>query len=818
MYPRIVPLFLLLGLLVSLLPAQQGCTGASPVASFKLYVKPPEFAPYPLREVNELLPGMKIQYQPVHITGSDPKDARIALILAESIRGSESQRLLILEPQRADQIAEWELPFRTEIVALVFGPQGLSESKVGNLIKKDASLVKELANYAEQTQRVEDLINVLEEAERSPRPGESLDAALTGFSTRHGMSMTPLDRQASTSDQALALMRTLNPTLSTYDPLAPSPNQRLQQSAGLAASVAGLFWGSQVVLYAGGAGLFLNMRSLLFPGSEFRSALLQGNDEQRLTLCTKATQHKSRTRLAYLWATRVPDTPPPGVTLSERIHTGAGLDAALPVMLAESAEWRNVSRAQEWRLQSVDGAVEHPLTVTADSSSRTLRFRVPEHTGPGLYKLAARWDWLLLKPNGYFHVHTVQSGNGPSLSGRSYRSLLDGAKDVEIAVEGGDFRFVEQATLKRKGDPYSTPRAVPFRLVDQPESESKGLFVLLNGPALERGTWQLALKQTGGKELQVEVPVLPQPPVVGNLPLRLNLGGESVTVSLEGQRLELVTSVEAEGVRFTPAAPSAASPAQPLTSLLFSAEVDSALPAGTKLDLKLKLRDRTDPVVLPGAIEILGPLPALLSSQIAHRENNGVALREQELSAGGLVTTVLAARHAGSNGTLQIACKDGVMQAEALALRPGQTSRDARLQMSSPESFHLTFDPGRVGQHGCLVEARLQTETGTSTPLLLGRVVRLPKLEGLTLSDELLGEDLFGATLIGQDLEAIAAVGWESARRIPVTAIPRPREGDSRKQELRIALPWPSPTPRAPVMIWLHDESEGRLTSTRTGM
>jgi hypothetical protein len=37
----------------------------------------------------------------------------------------------------------------------------------------------------------------------------------------------------------------------------------------------------------------------------------------------------------------------------------------------------------------------------------------------------------------------------------------------------------------------------------------------------------------------------------------------------------------------------------------------------------------------------------------------------------------------------------------------------------------------------------------------------------------------------------------------------------SQKQSLKIALPWPSPNPRAPVFIWLPGESEGRTTKTR---
>ncbi len=812
---RIVSGLLALACTLSL-PAQQGgCTASSPLVSFKLYVKPPQHAAYPLREVNELHAGMKIQYQPLQVPGSDPDDARIALILAESVQGAESQRLLVMQPQRADHVAEWEVPFRTGIVALVFGPQGLSESKVGSLLKKDGSLVNSLASFAEQNQRMEDLIQILADQERGSRPAESFDAALSGFAARHGMAATQWNREAPTSEQAMALMRALNPTLSTFDPLAPSPAQRLQQTAGLAASVAGLFWGSHVALYAGGAGLFLNMRSLMFPGTDFRSALLQAQEDERLLLCARPDQSRSRTRMAYLWATRITDAGAPAVTLTETVHAAAGLPAVLPAALGANAEWRHVARAQEWRLLSVDGLRELPVAVSPDAASRALQVQVPAHAPPGLYQMLARWDWELMRPNGVVQIHQLASGPGPSLSQRSRSQLLEGAKDVEVALEDGEFRFVQQVTLKRKNDPYSTPRTLPHRLVRDVKADSVRLFVMLNGQPLERGLWQMALKQTGGQELLVDVPVLPQPPVLSNLPLRVNRDAGKVRLRLEGQRLDLIDAVEADGIGLA----LATSPeiGESATVRWLEADAGQSLSPGAKIDLRLRLRDRPDPFMLPAAIEILGPLPELLSSRMAHRETSGVALREGEFAVGGLVTAVLSTRHATTSPSLLLACRDGYRQSEALTLTPGQTSRDARLQLTGEDRLYLTFDPGRVGQHGCHVEARLQTTQGVSAPLELGRLVRLPKLEALQLSDEAMGENRFAATLMGEDLEAIAAVGWDPDAPVPVNAIPRPRDGDSRKQELRVALPWPSPTPRAPIFIWLRDETEGRLTSTRSG-
>lgn len=786
-----------------------GCSGSTPVATFKLYAKRDGFAPYPLRELNELEPGMKILYQPVTISGDDPEDARITLIAVESRSGAATQRVLILDTKKADRTAEWEVPFRTETVAMVFGPQGFSEGKVTELLKKDTSLVSQLADYAEQNQRVEDLINVLAEAEREPRPAESLDAALAGFASRYGTPMSQLNREAPTSEQAKALMAALNPALTSYDPLAPDPSQRLQQSAGLAASVAGLFWGSQVALYAGGAGLFLNLRSLMFPGSEFRSALMQTGAEQRMTLCAKDMQRRSRTRLAYLWAARLPDTKAPGITVADDAHLGAGLAAALPVQLSDPSLWRFVGRAQDWKLLSADGALEYPVEVVPDAAERSLRFTPPAAMQPGTYGLAARWDWTAVRANGFLQVHAIPEGAGVQVSSRSRTRLIENATNVEIALEGANFRFVEQATLLRKNDPYAAPRTVPFRLAPETAREPR-IFVLLNGEPLRRGEYQLSLKQAGGKELQVNVPVLAEPPALTGLPLRVNVGAKQQRIALQGTHLELIEHLESDGVQWERAAESD-------RSIVFFATPTQAAREGNRHPLRLKLKDRPDPIVLDGALSILGHLPHIASSRIAHQQESGVALREGELAHGSLATALLQVEHGSAAQTLHLGCRQSDAQREPLTLRAGESHPGARLQASSPGSLFLTFDPAAIGSQGCEVTVLVETANGRSEPAGLGRVVRLPKLTALSLSDEMAGENLFAGTLTGEDLESVAKVGWNTQDGVAVTAVPRPVGGDLRKQELRISLPWPAPSPRAPLFIWMPNEQEGRQTKTRLG-
>jgi hypothetical protein len=124
----------------------------------------------------------------------------------------------------------------------------------------------------------------------------------------------------------------------------------------------------------------------------------------------------------------------------------------------------------------------------------------------------------------------------------------------------------------------------------------------------------------------------------------------------------------------------------------------------------------------------------------------------------------------------------------------------------------LSLDPGAVGQSGCTLTAALETDTlGKSDAVTLGKVVRLPRIENLSLSDEK-ASDGFYAVLKGFDLETIDKAGWDQHPGASVAELPRPVAGEGAKQTLRVVMPWPSPSPKAPLFVWLRGESDGRAT------
>ena len=101
-----------------------------------------------------------------------------------------------------------------------------------------------MADYAEQSSQVESLVQELADAEDSR---VSADTALKGLSAEYGISATKLSSATGSDQQAALLLNALVPAAGGYDPLAVQSAQ-VQQTGGLAASVAGLFFGNPVAL------------------------------------------------------------------------------------------------------------------------------------------------------------------------------------------------------------------------------------------------------------------------------------------------------------------------------------------------------------------------------------------------------------------------------------------------------------------------------------------------------------------------------------------------------------------------------------------
>jgi hypothetical protein len=194
--------------------------------------------------------------------------------------------------------------------------------------------------------------------------------------------------------------------------------------------------------------------------------------------------------------------------------------------------------------------------------------------------------------------------------------------------------------------------------------------------------------------------------------------------------------------------------------------------------------------------------------------NSTVTLRPDEVIAGAAVSFSISTKHVVQAPSVDLFCREGEERARVV-LRPGDRSAAARLDLAGDGLLFLSLDPGTVGHPGCELVAVLETSEGRSDPLALGRVTRVPAISSFALTDQQLAESVFAGVITGTGLETIEKTGWNSEHGLPVTGIPTPATDDPLRQTLRVALPWPSPTPHAPLFVWLRGETAGRATGVK---
>ncbi len=718
--------------------------------------------------------------------------------------------LVFGEPRKAAKKQEWSIPKQPGVVALIYGPQGLSAGKVKKLVARNEDLLNELATYAEQTSEVENLVQELADSEDAGVPA---DAVLKGFASRYGVAVPKLNPSATTNQQAGVLLSALMPAANTYDPLGTADSQT-QQSVGLAASLAGMFFGANVGLAAGGVALFADLRAMAFPGSEFRSAFAQASDPATLTLCTKTAAPKPRTHIVYLWAYRVPNEKPPVASLTAD-YVPAKSKSAIPVK-GDSAALKELARARDWNLAPVNKGAAIPIEVTAPATAGAIEIDLTKaKIAPGDYHLKASWDWSPLDLGGELHVRDYGDFSHLEIPAESRDKLIAGSGVVPISVTGADFEFVEKAALEprasaKKIGPSPAPRDALFVLPQGKRGgEQRSIEVDIDTSA--PGNYLLALQQSDGVKHELPVTILPPNPQIANLPLRMNQGEAEQTLRLHGSGLDRIESVGSEAGKAVLAGDSHNGEAE---SMIF--HLKPGLTAGREYPLELKVAGLTAPVKIENAIEVVGPRPKIVSVRRSIPGNLGIEVREDELPAGAVAGLVLSVNHLfGASGqpTLTIGCAGAEARAP-LKLAPNEHTPGASLTEPGPDSLFLSLDPGVVGFPGCSLIATVSTEPeGLSDPQPLGRVVRLPKLEQLTLTNEKVGESDYAGVLKGSDLDTVAKVGWDPQDGVAVDAIPTPVPGEPAKQTLRVALPWPAPQPHAPLYVWLRNESQGRMTS-----
>jgi len=780
------------------LAAPVGCAGSATLGTFQLSIRPfTQGAPLPLKSVAAVPAGSRLIWNPAHLRLPPSNSAEVTLIEVPANDGV----LLTMEPRKASERAEWQLLQRPKVIALVYGPQGLSEGKLQSLVTRNQDLLRELADYAEQSSEVEQLVQELADAEQSHA---GADTALKGVSAEYGVSAQKLSDTSGSGQQASLLLNALLPAASNYDPLAAQSTQ-VMQTGGLAASVASLFFGNQIALAAGGAALFSNLKTILFPNTEFRSAFVQSSAKDNLALCTKTQGAKLKTRAAYLWAYRVPQLTKPSFALARSPNLALGIQSTVELKPTKDGATKDLAYARDWRLVSHagGGAFSVPVTFTP---AGTLEVDLSKSKLPvGDYELGYTWDWDSAMVQGTVHVHPAEDFSHITLTAKEHDKLIQGSGIVTVELSGPDFEFLEKATIEGSGrgaKPAETDFHLPLGKRAGPQN-----VVAFDIDTAKEGTYTLALAQADGVIRKVPIAVLPPNPKVSNLPLRLNTGESRQPICLKGTGVDRLEAVTSEAGEITGAADADD----------WSGEIrlKAGLKRGQSFALVLKVKGLDNPLTLSNAIEIVGTRPQIQSMQKSLPGAFGVEIAADELPAGMLVGFALNLdrAHNSSFPRLDLGCESGELRRE-LTLTAGTSVAGASLTSAGPGALYLSVDPGAVGYPGCKLSATVAVEPdGRSAPYILGRVIRVPRLDKFALTGEKVGDASYAGTVDGHDLDVIEKVGWDAANGLPVDAIPTPVPGEHPSQNLRVVLPWPAPGPHAPLYIWLRGESQGRKTS-----
>jgi hypothetical protein len=780
--------------------AAAACAGGFSVSAFQIMVlRPGARAAVPLREAHAIVPGSKILYTPLRSLAQSGKQAMVSMVLSPAANsGVDPSEVMVLEPKSALLPAEWETSVTVDVAAVVYGPQGLDRSKVKKLVKADADLIPQLADYAEKTALTENLLQQLQASSANAATPSSIEAAMRGLSATPGG--TAVARTAPLDQQATALIRGLNPAIATYDPLAPSTSTRVAQSAGLAASVAGLFFGNTVGLATGSAALAINLRSLMFPNTDFRSSFMQPTTTADVTLCARREVQPSRTRLAYLWAVRVPNTPAPSFALPAGAvmpRNGVGAFAVKPP--AETS-WASIAAVKQWSL--LPTGVEIP--VEADAVKHELRIDLTKASiSSGIYHLQGMWDGSPFPVEGTLEVVPQPDLSHVVVDPKTSQWLIQGGNPAKpLELSGADFRFITEARI-------APVAATGIEFVVPLTHTAQGLQAAVPSTELKAGDHHLILLDRARRRYPVAVRVLPPLPEIEGQPLRANREEPGQVLTLQGKGLDRITALTAPGATITLGA---AAP----TQRTLTVKLDPALPAGQTLKLAMQVEGMIDSAPVPAALRIAPARPRILSATASREANPAIEQLPNELSADAVVTYSLRVANAGTQAALRLACADRDKTLSAQQLRPGMKTQAARLEQSGDASLFLSLQPGAIGQPGCELQATLENpEAGPSDPRLLGRVIRLPRIDRFSLTEEKLDNGNYVGQLEGERLDAITHVGWEPANPTPVDALPAPQPADPQRQTLRIALPWPSPSPKAPLYVWLPGEPKARRTTVR---
>lgn len=786
-------------------PPPISCPAGAPIGAVELRVQSsstPDSLPF--QTINHLTEGDTVLYAPV-LREHEKRPGEVSLVMVPAKREPKEAALLVSDPKAADKPQRWSIPRTLTLAALVYGPQGLSKKKVEGFLSQDDLLIAQLADYAEKTAQTEALVEALSNSGSS---SAGVNAALTGFASQYGMSVQ-LDRTAPPAVQAQTLFAAMNPQLATYNPLASSSAERVGQTASVATAAATLFFGSPIGLAAGGAAMLLDLRYIAFPGTQFRSSFAQPLNrppaKDGLNLCGQNTPAPPHTRVAFIWAVRVPNTPAPAIKVGDADFIPPGQKTPVPVDVPDP-QWKYLQRSRAWTLENATGQ-KLPISVLKLGNQRALELDLTKASvQSGDYHLAGYWDWTHFEASGEIHVQPLSDFAGARLEPNSQDKLLAKSGKIPVTVANSDFEFLTKVEIKKVNDEFAVAEPVRFILPkglrEGPQNQAD---VQIDTTNLDPGGYELLLSQQDAKSHPVKINVLPSLPKIDNLPILANQGEATQHYVLKGERLGLLSKLQAPGASFELGAPTSSG-----TDRSVTVQLKSDLKPGTSLAVQADIADRNEPMTLPDALEITGPVPIIASSHLSLPTGMAITLPPDEFPADYNLTAMLDVRNVEPRSVLTLACSEDL--GVPVNIHIGEQNAAFSLQRLSPDQLFVSLDTSAFPA-GCLLQATIDNgKTGRSQPFTLAHIVRLPQIDSFVGTNQVQPDGTRTYELQGRNLEMIEKAGWDQLEGVPVTALPTPIQGQGLKQALQVNLPDPAPA-HAELFIWLRGEKNASATT-----
>jgi hypothetical protein len=736
----------------------------------------------PLRSVNNLVANSTISYEPVQLPDSLKKNGKLTLVIVPADQDQRSvSGATVLEPRIAGATGEWTIPFQVGTLLLVFAPQGLDEKRVANLVSRDEDLIDDLARYAERTVRLEGTLESLQSLDDEFEiPVEDPSRALRGNSP--------------TEQALLTLTRALNPTSAYFNPLIAGPTVGPQTRSGMAAN---MFFENAGGVFPGGGALIM-AKTWLMPDSEFRTVYAEPAAPDGLTLCAQKTLARTRNRVVYLWGYQLINAKAPQFQQSTDLTLASGARNSIAMRTGAMADWPLLDRVREWNLVNTATNKEFQVNVRAIARGWAEVDLRKTQVPPGSYRLKGRWDWDTVNPQGTWRVSTLGDLKQARLSPDSVARLVENSGLEPVEIEGTDFQFVERVRLKRAGTLGAINTDLEFRLpLGFRAGPQNKLELEINTDSFHAGAYLLSIQQTDGRSTEVPLRIAPLPPRISNLPLRLHLGETQQRLTLRGTDLDrLPSTIELpEGLRM---------------QMLDGSDTErDAVVTMASANFKPGSRVRAGSYGL--AFQVTGPKPRVTGVTASKPDEAPAALRDGELPSGSLVSFTIRAENVEAPASLVADCSDTSRSLGGFKIRLGERrAGGVKFDVAAGSgTYFAAFDPGSAGQSGCELQLSIESDaSGKSAAVAAGRVVRLPKITELTWTEEKASSGTgYVAVLRGTDLEVIEKAGWEGQPGIDVTSSPRANGGADATQTLRVVLPWPPPSPLAPLAVWLRGDS-----------